>query len=284
MSAKVKIEGYWYSEATPEYPMPVHTDVVPHNKSDILKALDKAEASARTVAYKGFSICRCCGRINGSREFSYKGWSWPEGFRHYIEDHNIVPSFKFTEEVLELDARGVQVTEWTRNVTDEFKSKSNEEIKAVLDSRRFPMAAAFENWIGDFNMSSGFRNANGFNLNEIFYIGRKKWDRRGAVGCHNYMNITHCDDFNTFKEKAKDYTLIGIDNIEGAVSIEDFEWPDNPLVVFGEEGPGMTREAQEACKTLVYIPMFGSVRSFNCAVASGIIMYDYVSKLRKRHA
>lgn len=176
------------------------------------------------------------------------------------------------------------VLNWTHNVRDDLKSLTSEQIRAKLDETRFPMAAAFENWMGDFNMSSGFRNANGFNLKELFYIGKKQWDRRGAVGSHNYMKITHCKDFNTFKDLTNDYTLIGVDNIPGSVSVEDFEWPGwpkPPLVIFGEEGLGLSKEAQDACTDIVYIPMFGSVRSFNCAVSSGIIMYDYVKKYKE---
>jgi len=172
-------------------------------------------------------------------------------------------------------------TRWQRNVVDEFKPLSNEEIRERLDSRRLPLAAAFENWIGDFNLATGFRNANGFNLKEVFYIGKKHWDRRGAVGVHNYMKITNYKTMAEFVEQVKDqYVLIGIDNVPGSVSMLEYEWPENTLMVFGEEGVGLTPEMISLCRDTVYIPMFGSVRSFNCGTSSGIAMYDYVSKMK----
>ena len=168
---------------------------------------------------------------------------------------------------------------WLYNVQDRFKNSSKEEIKSELEKTHFNCAVACEHWLGDFNMSTVLRNANGFNMKEVFYIGQRHWNRSGSVGTHHYTKLTHCKDFTSFYSLVKDeYTLIGIDNIPGSVSITDFKWPENTLMIFGEEGCGLTEEAQKHCKHTVYIPMFGSVRSFNCGVSSGIALYDYILK------
>jgi tRNA G18 (ribose-2'-O)-methylase SpoU len=171
---------------------------------------------------------------------------------------------------------------WSRNVTDKLKEKSEEEIRQILSDTANPFAVCFEHWIGDFNMATGVRNANGFNAKEVFYIGERKWDRRAAVGVHNYTEvqwISAVEDLLPLQEK---YTFVGIDNVPGSVPMADYEWPENTLMVFGEEGPGLTPAMQTICRDIVHIEMFGSVRSFNCGVASGIAMYDFVTKHRKK--
>lgn len=170
---------------------------------------------------------------------------------------------------------------WSQNVVDEFKGMSIEEIQSSLKRSSFPYAICFEHWVGDFNMGTGIRNANAFNAREVFYIGDKKWDRRAAVGVHNYTSVNWVptvDEFLGLKEK---YVFIGVDNVEGSVPLSTFSWPDNAMMIFGEEGTGLTPEIQKHCQALVSIEMFGSVRSLNCGTASGIVMYDYISKFRK---
>lgn len=171
---------------------------------------------------------------------------------------------------------------WQRNVADHLKEKSEEEIRQILRETANPFAVCFEHWIGDFNMATGVRNANGFNAKEIYYIGERKWDRRGAVGVHNYTEIQWIptvEDLTSLRDK---YTFVGIDNVPGSVPMADYEWPENTMMVFGEEGPGLTPAMQAWCKDIVHIEMFGSVRSFNCGSASAIAMYDFVSKYKAR--
>lgn len=171
---------------------------------------------------------------------------------------------------------------WSRNVADHLKGKSVEEIQKILRETAHPFAVCFEHWLGDFNMATGIRNANGFNAKEIFYIGDKKWDRRAAVGVHNYTEvqwISTIEDFVSLREK---YTFVGIDNVPGSVPMAEYEWPENTMMIFGEEGPGLTPAMQALCKDIVHIEMFGSVRSFNCGSASAIAMYDLVSKYRAK--
>jgi tRNA G18 (ribose-2'-O)-methylase SpoU len=169
---------------------------------------------------------------------------------------------------------------WQYNVADRFKSHTVEEIKQELQRTAHPFAVCFENWIGDFNMSSGIRNANAFNAKEVFYLGDKKWDKRGAQGVYNYTEVKWLptiDDFIKLKER---YVIVGVDNVAGACSLRYYHWPRNTLMVFGSEGTGLTPEMQSMCKDIVAIDQFGSVRSLNCGTASGIIMYEFVKQFR----
>lgn len=171
--------------------------------------------------------------------------------------------------------------QWQHNVIDKFKLLSNEEVRNELQQTTFPYAVCFENWISDFNISSGFRNANAFNAREMFYIGNKKFDRRGMCGVHNYMNIhwiPNIDEFVALKSKYR--SVIGVDNIEGSISLDLHQWEENTIMIFGSESVGLTPTIQKLCDKLVYIPQFGSVRSLNAATASGIIMHDFVTKFR----
>jgi tRNA G18 (ribose-2'-O)-methylase SpoU len=167
---------------------------------------------------------------------------------------------------------------WQRNVADHFKDKPEEQIKEILQRTCNPFAVCFEHWIGDFNMGTGIRNANAFNAKEVFYIGDKKWDRRSAVGVHNYTEVKWLPTIEDLIRLQNDYVIVGVDNLPGSVPLSSYSWPKNTLMVFGEEGAGLTPGMQAICKDMVYIEMFGSVRSFNCGTASGIAMYDFVTK------
>lgn len=175
-----------------------------------------------------------------------------------------------------------QFKSWSANVIDEFKNKSLEEIRCILQDRAFPFAVAMEHMSGDFNLGTVFRNANAFGAKEVFYIGgSRSWDRRSAVGVQNYLQFTHLktiDDVLVLKDK---YTFIGLDNVPGSVPMETFEWPKNTLMILGEEGPGLTKEITDHCKAIVSITQYGSVRSLNAGCASAIAMYDFIRKFKK---
>lgn len=174
-------------------------------------------------------------------------------------------------------------TAWAFNVIDEYKSLTEEEIKKLLAEKASPFAVLMENWVGDFNIGQCIRNANNFGAREVFYIGRRHLDRRGAVGTYKYTPVSYLENLDKLKEVAKRYRLIGVDNLPGSVPIQSFDWPDNCLMAFGEEGTGLTPEIVSLCEAVVSIPTLGSVRSLNAGCASGIAMFDYVTKKEKSH-
>lgn len=169
---------------------------------------------------------------------------------------------------------------WQYNVADQYKNMTTEEIKESIKITSNPFAVCFEHWIGDFNLGTGIRNANAFNAKEVFYVGTKKWDRRSAVGVHNYTEVQWLSDIEDFRKLKDRYVIVGIDNVPGAVPLSTYCFPENTLMVFGEEGAGLTPGMQSLCKDIVYIPMYGSVRSLNCGTASGIVMHEFVSRLK----
>ena len=170
---------------------------------------------------------------------------------------------------------------WERAVIDRFKDKPDEEIKSELQRTAFPYAVCMENFIGDFNFGTLVRNANAFNAKEVFYVGDKKWDRRGAQGSYNYIDVQWISDVEQLVKLHDRYIFVGIDNVHGAIPIHSFVMPENSLFIFGSEGTGLTPAMQKICQHMVMIPMFGSVRSLNCGTASGIVMHEYV---RRFHA
>ena len=170
---------------------------------------------------------------------------------------------------------------WSQNVIATLKGKSDEEIKYILQASANPFAVCFEHWIGDFNMASGIRNANAFNAREVFYLGDKRWDKRGAVGVYNYTEVQWIPTIEEFKKLKDKYVIVGIDNVSGAIPLDNYNWKHNSLMVFGEEGVGLTPKMQSFCEEMVYIEQFGSVRSLNVGTASGIVMHDFVRKFRK---
>jgi tRNA G18 (ribose-2'-O)-methylase SpoU len=171
------------------------------------------------------------------------------------------------------------------NVIDAFKPLTVETIKSKLAETAFPFAVCMENWIGDLNFGSFIRNANAFNVKEIFYVGAKRFDRRGAQGTYHYKDVVFLPNIEDLKDLKRKYRFIGIDNIPGSVSLTNYSWFKNsrrdlpPLLIFGEEGCGLTTGMQYLCEEIVHIDMYGSVRSLNAATASGIIMHSVTSQI-----
>lgn len=165
------------------------------------------------------------------------------------------------------------------NVVDKYREWELDLIREDLKKNSFPYAILMEQWQGDFNIGQCIRNGNAFGAKEVFYIGKKRYDRRGAVGTYLYTTVKHLENFDQLRQLKATYVFVGVDNIEGAVPVESFQWPENPLMIFGEEGYGLTPDVVQLCDAVVAITQYGSVRSLNAGTASGIIMFDFVNKL-----
>lgn len=171
-----------------------------------------------------------------------------------------------------------------RNVQDSFKGIPTDKIKKILKEKAFPYAVLMEQWLGDFNISTLVRNANAFGAQEVFYLGKKRWDRRGAVGTHHYTDVNYLNSLEDLKNLKEIYpTFIGIDNVPSSKSITNFVWPKDSLLIFGEESQGITEPVLDLCDHLIAIPQYGSVRSLNAGTASGIAMYDLTNKYNANH-
>lgn len=176
-----------------------------------------------------------------------------------------------------------------RNVRDEFKNKSNEEIQLTLDSSRTPLVLCLSNEVRDMNLSSCIRSANSFNIDHVVMTGRRNYDRRGAVGAQNYIEVKHEGDIllTILKYTLEGYRIVALEYDERypMTEISEYEWHPKTLMVCGEEGRSISDEVLglsavvPSVLDIVYIPMMGTVRSLNLASAVSIAMYDYDTKV-----
>lgn len=169
-----------------------------------------------------------------------------------------------------------------RNVADRYRYWRVDAIVADLDATRHPFHVAIENWHHDLNIGTVVRNANAFNAAGVHIIGRRRWNRRGAMVTDRYLHVHAHPDVATFSAwaSAAQLPVIGIDNLPGATPLETFDLPEACVLVFGQEGPGLSEEVRARAQAVCSIAMFGSTRSINAGVASGIAMHAWV----RRHA
>jgi tRNA G18 (ribose-2'-O)-methylase SpoU len=169
-----------------------------------------------------------------------------------------------------------------RNVVDRYRYWRLDAIVADLDERRHPFHVAVENWEHDLNIGTVVRNANAFLAAEVHIVGRRRWNRRGAMVTDRYVDVRHHPTVRDLASWAarEAMPLVGIDLLPGSESIMSADLPRRCVLVFGQEGPGLSEPAREACSAVLHIPQFGSTRSINAGVASGIAMYEWV----RRHA
>lgn len=164
-----------------------------------------------------------------------------------------------------------------RNVVDKYKTWNEQAIIADLQSSRAPLHIAVENWEKDLNLGTITRSANAFNVSGFHVVGEKRWNRRGAMATYRYINVYHHHDTLELEGFCKEngLVMIGIDNCETSVAIENEELPENAMMIFGNEGVGLTEMTKEKCKKIYEISMAGSTRSLNSSVAAGIAMYHW---------
>lgn len=169
-----------------------------------------------------------------------------------------------------------------RNVIDRYKTWATELIRDELSNKAFPFAVLMENFVGDFNFGTVIRSANAFNAKAVYYIGNRKYDKRGAVGTFNYSYVHHLKDYSALIDLKAEYEFIALENtVPDALSIYDVDYRRPPLFILGEEGVGISNHTLALADRCVFIPQYGSVRSLNAAVAGSIAMNDYLSKYVK---
>lgn len=167
-----------------------------------------------------------------------------------------------------------------RNVVDAYRYLSVSAIVADLDTRRLPLHVAIQNWEHDFNIGSIVRTANAFNVAGLHIVGRRRWNRRGAMVTDRYLHVHHHPDESALFAWLADrhITPIGVDNLPGSVPLEGSELPRDCCLIFGSEGPGLTPELVSGCDRLVAITQYGSTRSLNAGAAAAIAMYHWATQ------
>ena len=165
-----------------------------------------------------------------------------------------------------------------RNVEDRYRYWRHEVIVADLETRRHAFHVAIENWEHDFNIGSVVRTANALGAAAFHVVGRRRWNRRGAMVTDRYQVEHHHPDVASFVSWAKGEGLavVGIDNVPGAVPLETYALPRDCVIVLGQEGPGISAEMLAACDVVLEITQFGSTRSMNAGAAAAIAMHAWV--------
>ena len=172
-----------------------------------------------------------------------------------------------------------------RNVEDRYRYWSQDAIVADLDTTRHDFHVAVENWGHDFNIGSVIRTANAMGAKAFHIVGRRRWNRRGAMVTDRYQHEHHhrdAVDLVTWAATAggggHGIPLVGIDNLPGSRALETHDLPRECVLVFGQEGPGLSPEMQRACDVVLHITQFGSTRSNNAGAAAAIAMHAWVRR------
>ena len=165
-----------------------------------------------------------------------------------------------------------------RNVADRYRYWLHDAIVADLDLRRHPFHIAIENWQHDFNIGSVVRTANAFLAHEVHIIGRRRWNRRGAMVTDRYQHVRHhpsVEEFATWAS-ADNLPVLAIDNLPGSVPLETFALPEACVLVFGQESVGVSDAVREVADATLAIAQYGSTRSISAGAAAAIAMHTWV--------
>jgi tRNA G18 (ribose-2'-O)-methylase SpoU len=167
-----------------------------------------------------------------------------------------------------------------RNVADRYRYWRVEAIVADLDLRRHPFHVAVENWQHDLNIGAVVRNANAFLASAVHIVGRRRWNKRGAMVTDRYQHVVHHPSLDEFAAWAggEGLPVLGIDNLPGSVAIDAYPLPRSCVLLFGQEGPGLSEEARALSEAVLAIRQFGSTRSINAAAASAVAMHEWVRR------
>ncbi|MDO4241468.1 MAG: TrmH family RNA methyltransferase [Microbacteriaceae bacterium] len=168
----------------------------------------------------------------------------------------------------------------SRNVIDRYRYWKMEAIKADLDQTRHAFHVAIENWQHDMNIGSIVRSANAFGADTVHIVGRRRWNKRGAMVTDRYQHVQYHENIAALQQWAREAGLpvIAIDNVPGCVPMETFVWPERCIMLFGQEGPGLTGEAVAAAEAVVEITQYGSTRSINASAAAAVAMFSWVNQ------
>lgn len=165
-----------------------------------------------------------------------------------------------------------------RNVVDRYRYWRLEAIVADLDTRRHDFHVAIENWQHDFNIGTIVRTANAFLAREVHIVGRRRWNRRGAMVTDRYQHVRHHETVDDLAAAMHEQgvVVLGIDNLPGSQPLETLALPRKVCLLFGQEGPGLSEQAREVCDGTFSIVQFGSTRSINASAAAAIAMHTWV--------
>jgi tRNA G18 (ribose-2'-O)-methylase SpoU len=174
----------------------------------------------------------------------------------------------------------LDATNDNRNLVNKYKGKSVHDIKNDMANRAFQIHVAIENYQHDFNIGSIVRNANAFNVAGVHIIGKRHWNRRGAMSTEKYLSLFHHENVDVFVNwtASAGLRIVGVDNTPGSTELSKSDLPLKAVYVFGQEGPGLSEQVRQRAEYVVAIEQFGSTRSVNVGVASGILLYEWARR------
>ena len=167
-----------------------------------------------------------------------------------------------------------------RNLIDIYKGKAMDDIISSLDENGVGLEIAVENLERDFNMGTIVRSANAFGVRHVHVIGKRQWNKRGAMMTDKYLHVHYHASIDEFIAHTQDKAIVAIDNVEGSVPLHQVNFTHDTVLVFGSEGPGISQQLLNHCREVVAIEQFGSTRSINVGVAAGIAMYVWLQQNR----
>ncbi|MCD2441173.1 RNA methyltransferase [Agromyces sp. SYSU K20354] len=172
----------------------------------------------------------------------------------------------------------------TRNVIDRYRYWRLDAIVADLDEHRHPFHVAIENWQHDMNIGSIVRSANAFAADTVHIIGRRRWNKRGAMVTDRYQHVHYHPDVADFVvwARAEGLPVVAVDNVEGSRAVDSADLPERCVLLFGQEGPGLSPEALAAADLVVEITQYGSTRSINASAAAAVVMYEWARRYASR--
>jgi tRNA G18 (ribose-2'-O)-methylase SpoU len=167
-----------------------------------------------------------------------------------------------------------------RNVIDAYRYWTMDAIVENLDARRHPFDVAIENWQHDLNIGSIVRTANAFLAGTVHIVGRRRWNKRGAMVTDRYQHVVHHDTIADLAAWAHAIhrPIVAVDNVEGSLDVNEYDFPPDAVLLFGQEGPGLSAEALDVADATVGIRQYGSTRSINAAAAAAIVMHAWITQ------
>ena len=165
-----------------------------------------------------------------------------------------------------------------RNVEDRFRYWRRDAVRDFLDRERHGFHVAIENLDHDFNIGSIVRSANAFGAAEVHIVGRRRWNRRGAMVTDRYQHVDHFGDAETFAHwcSTTGLPIVAIDNVEDSRPLERARLPERCVLVFGSENSGISEERRSRADATYHISQYGSTRSINVGAAAAVAMYHWV--------
>lgn len=170
----------------------------------------------------------------------------------------------------------------TRNLMDEYKGLPNEEVLSRLDQKRTSLEIAIENLSHDFNIGTIVRNANAFNVAKVHILGKRKYNRRGAMVTDKYLHMNHFENIADFVADAhtRGKIVVAIDNNRPeSKPLQGAKLQPNSILVFGSESDGISQELLDLADCCYYIEQLGSTRSINVGCASAVALYEFTRRL-----